>query len=112
MAFIADDWPILINWVFQFFPIISIINATRPNLISANARELTDDLILNIFHMNVYIQPAIIGILFPLCTFALDLLQKRDLFGIADFRFYLNIPAHKLAIHEAQRHYYCMSHNS
>ena len=33
--------------------------------------------------MNVDIQPAIIGILFPLCTFALDLLQKRDLFGIA-----------------------------
>ena len=53
--------------------------------------------------MNVYIQPAIIGILFPLCTFALDLLQKRDLFGIADFRFYLYIPAHKFAIHEAQR---------
>lgn len=51
--------------------------------------------------MNVYIQPAIIGILFPLCTFALDLLQKRDLFGIADFRFY--IPEHKLAIHETQR---------
>lgn len=101
-AFTANDRAIFIIRGFQILPVVSIIHASRFNLVSANTCELTNDMIPYIFHTDFHAQLSGPGILFPFRHFAFFLLQKRYLFGIADLYRFFNPPAHELTVHETQ----------